>query len=54
MREINRRPVAPLTKGNAAEGELMLSIYQSDAICNKHKIASSKRKLGCASAMHLF
>ena len=36
MREINRRPVAPLTKGNAAEGELMLSIYLSDAICNKH------------------
>ena len=35
-REINRRPVAPLTKGNDAEGELMLSIYLSGAICNKH------------------
>ena len=37
VREINRRPVAPLTKGNDAEGELMLSIYLSGAICNKHK-----------------
>ena len=36
VREINRRPVAPLTKGNDAEGELMLSIYLSGAICNKH------------------
>ena len=27
VREINRRPVAPLTKGNAVEGELMLSNY---------------------------
>ena len=35
-REINRRPVAPLTEGNDAEGELMLSIYLSGAICNKH------------------
>ena len=36
VRKINRRPVAPLTKGNNAEGELMLSIYLSGAICNKH------------------
>ena len=37
MRKINRKPVATLTKGNDAEGELMLNIYLSDAICNKHK-----------------
>ena len=37
VREINRRSVAPLTKGNDAEGKLMLSIYLvSGAICNKH------------------
>ena len=34
--EINRRPVAAPTKDNDAEGELMLSIYLSGAICNKH------------------
>ena len=33
VREINRRPKAPLTKDNDAEGELMLSIYLSGAIC---------------------
>ena len=31
VRGINRRPVAPVTKGNDAEGELMLSIYPSVA-----------------------
>ena len=36
MREINGRPMAPLTEGNDAEDKLMLSIYSSGAIFNKH------------------
>ena len=36
VRKMIRKLAAPLTKGNDAEGELMLSIYLSGAICNKH------------------
>ena len=36
VKEINERPKAPLSKGNDAEGELMLSSYLSGPFCNKH------------------